>query len=263
MAASGLAKKLWVGVGSVFAIASLGWGTFQVTNLLAFDKQEFREGFTATEAADVANVDIDNETGSVEIIGTDREDILIEGEIFRGLQSPDHDERIVGDTLEIDASCFGAASFCSVNYDIQVPRDSAVKVRAAGGGIRVSNVTGPQDLDSSGGGVRVEGASGDLRLRASGGGIDAALLESTNVDADASGGGVTLQFVDAPRDVRAESSGGGVTIVLPDTPELYDVDASSSDSDVSRDIRSDPDSDRTIRARSSEGSVTVRYPNTP
>jgi len=256
-------RKTWLAAGSVFAVASLGWGVFQVTGLIAYDKQEFHESLTATAAGPISTIDIDNDTGSVKIIGTDRSDVTINGEVVRGLTAPDHSERVVGTTLEIDATCFPVANFCSVDYDIQVPRDVNLKVRAAGGGIRVSNVTGTQDLASSGGGLRVEGAQRDLQLHTSGGGITAIALESGVVDASSSGGNVRLEFVDDPRHVDASSSGGGVTVVIPDDEATYDIQATSSDGSVSRDVRSDPDSNRTIRMHSSAGGVTVRYPDSP
>jgi hypothetical protein len=263
MAVSRGMRRPWVGAGAVIALASLGWGTFQVTSALAFDRQKFRESFAATESAAVRTIDVDNSAGSVDIVGSDRGDIAINGAVIRGIESPKHSERIAGDTLEIDASCHSISSFCSVDYDIQVPRDVAVRIRASGGGVRVANVTGRQDIGASGGGVRVEGAEGALHLRSSGGGITAVALHSADADVDSSGGGVRLEFIDAPQTVRATSSGGGVTVVIPDTDISYNVDASSSGGGVSRDVRSDPASSRTISVHSSGGGVTVQYPNSP
>ena len=263
MAASRGARRAWTAAGAVMAVASLGWGTFQVTSLLAFDREQFHTSFTTAEVAAVRTIDIDNATGSVDIVGSDRSDVAIDGKVISSLSEPKRTERVHGDTLEIDASCHNLSSFCSVDYDIQVPRDVSVRVRAAGGGVRVANVTGAQALDSSGGGLRVEGAAGDLRLRSSGGGITAIGLQSSTADADSSGGGVRLEFVAAPQSVRATSSGGGVTVVIPDTSVSYNVDASSSGGGVSRDVRSDPDSSRTISIHSSGGGVTVQYPSSP
>ena len=263
MARSTGMRRTWIGAGAVMAVASLGWGTFQATSLLAFEREKFRTTFSSTEVAAVRAIDIDNAVGSVDLIGSDRNDVAIDGKVIRGLSEPKHTERLNGDTLEIDASCLNLSSFCSVDYDIQVPRGVSVRVRAAGGGVRVANVSGAQDLDSSGGGVRVEGAVGDLRLRSSGGGITAIGLQSSTADADSSGGGVRLEFIDAPQTVKASSSGGGVTVVIPDTNVSYNVDASSRGGGVSRDVRSDPESSRTISVHSSGGGVTVQYPNSP
>jgi Putative adhesin len=256
-------RHTWIGAGSFVAVVSLGWGAYQATSLLSFDSQKFRESFTAAETAAVETIDVDNDCGSVEIIGSDRDDVVIDGRVIRGLTAPTHSERVAGSTLELDARCNPIAEFGSVDYDIQVPRDVAVKVRASEAGVRVSNVSGALDVSSSGGGVRVEGAHGALRLRSSGGGVTGFALESRTADASSSDGGVRLEFLDEPQTVTASSSGGGVTVVIPDTNVSYNVDASSSGGGVSRDVRSDPTSDRTITVHSSDGGVTVRYPEAP
>ena len=256
-------RKTWVLVGSIFVIASVGWGAFQLVNAFAYDKKQFRESFGTTTTATVRSLDIDNDAGSVTVIASDRNDIVIDGKVLRSLAKPKHHERVNGDVLEIGASCNALGGFCSVDYDIQVPRDVDVRVRAGGGGVRVSNVTGDLDLRSSGGGVRVEGATGTLFLRSSGGGITAIGLQSTVVDASSSGGGVGLEFLREPVNVSATSSGGGVTVIIPDTRATYNIQASSSAGSVSRDIRSDPDSSRRIHVSSSGGGVTLRYPESP
>ena len=132
MAATRGARRAWTAAGAVMAVASLGWGTFQVTSLLAFDREKFRTSFTTTESTAVRTIDIDNAAGSVDIVGSDRSDIAIDGKIIRSLVEPKHTERVHGDTLEIDASCHNLSSFCSVDYDIQVPRGVSVKVRGRG-----------------------------------------------------------------------------------------------------------------------------------
>jgi putative adhesin len=256
-------RKAWILAGSIFVLASVGWGTFQIVNALAYDKKQFRESFGVTTTSAVRSLDIDNAAGSVKVIASDRNDIVIDGEVLRSLAKPTHHERVNGDVLEIGATCNSLGGFCSVDYDIQVPRDVDVRVRASGGGVRVSNVTGDLDLRSSGGGVRVEGATGTLFLRSSGGGITAIGLQSTVVDASSSGGGVGLEFLEEPVNVSATSSGGGVTVVIPNTRATYNIKASSSAGSVSRDVRSDPESSRRIHVSSSGGGVTLRYPESP
>jgi Putative adhesin len=262
MAGSRRVHTTWIALAVVFTVASLGWGTYTAAGLLAFDRQEFRESFASSVAASVTTIDVDNGAGSVHIIGSDREDIVIDGDIIRGLSEPTHSERVRGDTLELDADCPAIANFCSLDYDIQVPIGISVEVHASAGGVRVSNVSGPLDLSSSGGGVRVEGAAGDLDLRSSGGGVTAIGLESEVVDASSSGGGVRLEFVTPPRTVNASSTGGGVTVEVPRTNAFYNVDASSSGGSVTVDeaLRINSESDRVINVHSSGGSVTVRYP---
>jgi Toastrack DUF4097 len=257
-------RTLWVVLGSIFVIASVGWGAVQAGSLLAFDRERFRMAFTALEGSTITMVDIDNDAGSVRVIGSDdAEGVTVDGKIIRGFTRPKHDERVAGGTVELDARCDASLSgLCSLDYVVSVPRDVTVKVRASGGGIRVFGVDGPLDLSSSGGGVHVERATGDLTLRSSGGGVTATQLESARVDAQASGGGVRLEFDDEPRSVTASSSGGGVTVVVPRTDADYRIDASSSDGGFDTEVTRNDNSNRSITVHSSGGGVTVRYPTT-
>jgi hypothetical protein len=261
MATSRTVRWSWLTVGTILAIASIGWAAFNVASLFAWDRQRFETTFRVAQRDGVRTVDIDNDGGSVHVIGTEGEDVIVNGEIVQGFQKASHAERVEGDRVVLEGDCPLSVSYCNIDYEVQVPRDVDIRVRASGGPVTVTGVDGDLDIGSSGGGIRVEGGGGDLLLRSSGGGVRAFALTATRVDASSSGGGVQVEFVDAPRTVVAHSSGGGVTVVVPDIPSVfYGVDASSSGGSVDTDIRSDPTSDRTISARSSAGGVTVRYP---
>jgi hypothetical protein len=255
-------RWFWIVTGSLVAIVSLAWSTFNVASLLAWDRQEFRETFEVADFSDIRAIDVDNGAGSVRIIGTAGEGlVVVDGEIVQGFQKASHDERIEGDTLVLDADCPIVVSYCNIDYEVQVPRDVDLRVRAGGGPATITGVDGRLDIESSGGGVRIENASGELVLRSSGGGVRGIGLTSQQVDASSSGGGVRLEFVTAPSSVVAGSSGGGVTVVVPDDPDIfYALDTSSSGGGVNDEIRFDPNSARTISAHSSGGGVTVRYP---
>ena len=256
-------RYAWIAFGAVFVVAALFWGLVQAVSLLAFDRQRFEQSFDVAIAGTITKIDVDNGAGSVRLVGTDADSIQIDGKVVRGINEPSHTERVVGETLEIDASCSTLGNFCSVDYVVQVPRDVDVKVRASGGGVRVFGIHGALDIGSSGGGLHIEGATGDLHLRSSGGGITATELESAHADASSSGGGVRLEFVDEPTAVNASSSGGSVTVVVPRTDADYRVDASSSGGGVDTEVTRNDNSERAITVHSSGGGVTVRYPPGP
>jgi hypothetical protein len=259
MATARTTRAAWLAAGSLLAIATLAYGTFTAVGLLAYDRDEFAVTFPVDEPVDA--IDADNDAGSLTVLGENRDDVVVEADIVRGLFSPDHDIRVVDGTLRIDGSCpVLPDTWCDLDITVRMPRDVDVSAEVSGGGIRVEGLTGRLDLDTSGGGVRVVDVSGPLRLSASGGGVTGTALRSDTVDAASSGGGVRLVFAAEPTTVDASSSGGGVTVVLPDTDATYAVDASSSGGGVRTDVRTDPDSDRTIRVSSSGGGVTVRYP---
>jgi hypothetical protein len=114
-----------------------------------------------------------------------------------------------------------------VEIAVDVPRVTAVSVRASGGRVEVSGLQGDAELSSSGGSVvahdlagklvahssggavEVRDLRGDLRLSSSGGRVRATSVQGA-VDAESSGGSVQLEQVAGS--VRAGSSGGRVTV---------------------------------------------------
>lgn len=253
----GGARAAWIALGSIFAVATLLYGTFSIVQLLAFARTSTRDVF----AEDVRSIDVRNGAGRTTIVATQGDEVVVEASITYGIQKPQNDSRVEGDQLVVRSDCSGFAQWCTVNYTVRVPPDVEVYVRGSGGGVVIEGIDGAIDASSSGGGVRVDDVGGPLRLRASGGGINAQRLRSEVVDASSSCGGVRLSFSEPPTDVAASSSGGGVTVVLPDTTDAYNVSASSSGGSVrTSEVRHDPTSARRIAVDASGGGVTVRHP---
>jgi putative adhesin len=114
-----------------------------------------------------------------------------------------------------------------VEIAVDVPRATAVSVRASGGRVEASGLEGDTELSSSGGSVvahelagklvahssggavEVRDLRGDLHLSSSGGRVRATSVQGA-VDAQSSGGSVQLEQVAGS--VRADSSGGSVTV---------------------------------------------------
>jgi hypothetical protein len=257
---SAVGRRLWIVFGSVFAVAALAYFTFTAVGLVAFARTSTHDVFAGDTARTVTRIDLRSDAGSARVIGSDRDDIVVDAKVTYGLQKPGNETRIEGDTLVVDSSCSAwSNTWCNVDYTIYVPRGVSVLARASGGGLRIEGIDGPVDASSSGGGLRLSDTGGNLRLASSGGGVRGERLRSRVVDADSSGGGVRLTFDEPPLTVHADSSGGGVTVEVPG-PFPYNVDADSSGGgvDVSG-VRHDPTSERSISVDSSGGGVTVRY----
>jgi len=232
-------RTAWRLGGSLFSVAAIGFGTFNLVDLLAHEEHHVHVEF----ADAVKVVDIDTDGGSIHIEGTDATTTVVDADISEGLRSGDHRERVEGDRLVVRATCpaFGS-QWCGATYTIRVPRGVAVHATSS---------------DSS---ITVAGIDGDLQLHSSDGGITASDVRSPTVAASSGDGHVALTFAAAPTQVRATSSDGAVTVVVPDTPDPYRVDATSSDGTTDVGVRTDPTSTRVIDAHSSDGRVTVRYP---
>lgn len=114
------------------------------------------------------------------------------------------------DVRHLDASLRGSTSGGSVTI-----RDvlGSIDTRTSGGRIDAMGLRGPTELRTSGGGIRVTDCTGDLHVRASGGSIR---LEGIGgeVSAVTSGGSVSAS-VSANRGVSLRTSGGSINLLMP------------------------------------------------
>lgn len=253
MAVSRGVKVTWVVIGSIFTVATIGFGTVQAVAGLAHEERDVHT--VIEEPVRVVDVEVD---GAVTVMGGRTAGITIDERVSRGLQAPKRSIRVDGDRLTVRGTCRAfPQTFCSNDVTLHVP--SSVRVVADGLGIRVTGVLGGTLLESQGDDIDVESVGGAVRLRSHGGSVSAIGLRAATVDADSSGGDVSLAFARSPQQVDAGSSGGDVNLVLPDRPVAYRVETSASGGSVDSDIRTDPTSPRLIRATSSGGGITIHY----
>ena len=153
-------RALWVIFGSLLLLGGLWWGTFNVVELIAHEERT--ERFTVP-AALADRLLVDNDTGSVTIVGTDTDEISVEAEVSDGLRHTGFRREVVGSTLELHGSCPVIGSmWCRVTYRIEVPRDLTIEVDTDDGRVGVSNVDGDLRIESDNGSIEL---SGCLRAR--------------------------------------------------------------------------------------------------
>jgi DUF4097 and DUF4098 domain-containing protein YvlB len=85
----------------------------------------------------------------------------------------------------------------------------AARLRTSGGGLVIARLTGDLDAETSGGSIDLREIRGTSHVRTSGGGIEAVEIEGP-LDAGTSGGSVEIQKITG--DLRAHSSGGPIRI---------------------------------------------------
>jgi hypothetical protein len=258
MPASLTARLAWLVPGSLFAVATLGWGTITLVDLSAHERHHEQQEFTAP----IRTLDINNDKGHVRIIGTDTSTVTVDASVSEGLRSGSHSEQVEGDRLVIRATCPTMLStWCGVDYTIRVPAATAVVSHSSDEDVDVTGVTGDLELSSSDGNVRVSGGGGHtLTLHSSDGNITGAGLTAAVVTASSSDGNVRLSFAQPPQTVKVDTTDGNITVEVPDTPGAYHVEAHSTDGGIHTDVRTDPNGANLIQASSSDGSVTIRYP---
>jgi hypothetical protein len=257
MPASLAARLAWLVPGSLFAVATLGWGTMNIIDLTAHEGHHEHQEFTGP----IHTVDISAGKGKVTVIGTDTTTISLDAAVSEGLRAGDHSAQVEGDRLEVRATCPTIfSSWCGADYTVRVPANTAVVSHTSDGGIDVTGVTGDVTLSSSDGAIHVNGGGGHtLTLHSSDGSVTGDGITAPVVTASSGDGSVHLRFAVAPQTVNVDTSDGNVTVEVPDTPGAYQVKARSSGG-VHTDVRTDPNSTNVIEATSSDGSVTIRYP---
>jgi hypothetical protein len=169
----------------------------------------------------------DAASGAAVVVTSDREDLEQEYEMTFAA-TPGHAQVIIK-RRHPGWSWFGGWQHWRgrVEIAVDVPRATAVSVRASGGRVEASGLEGDTELSSSGGAVaahelagklvahssggavEVRDLRGDLHLSSSGGHVRATSVQGA-VDAQSSGGSVQLEQVAGS--VRADSSGGRVTV---------------------------------------------------
>jgi hypothetical protein len=242
----------------VTAVA-LAWVLVQTVGVLARTTDDID---VRRAADDVDALVVDVREGTVEVRGTDRNEIVVTGTVTSGLTSTRHDERVEDDRFVVSARCSGGplSTFCSVDHVIEVPAGMPVIVRSAGTAVVLAGLRGTVDVETSDADIDAAELSGpDVRLVTSNAGIRLRGASAPATRVRTSNATVDLSFTDPVEVVDATTSNGPLLVELPDTPDAYAVDLVTSDGTAAAEVRTDPTSRRRISARTDNDDISVRY----
>jgi DUF4097 and DUF4098 domain-containing protein YvlB len=169
------------------------------------------------------------QNGGIEVIGSDRSDILVISKIQTQAGSQGDAKDIanqirveVGDDIRADGPSTRWRSSWSVSYEIHVPRKTSLDLRATNGGIAIDNVDGRLEFETTNGGITLDGVSGNVRGETSNGGVDVRLTgdrwSGEGLDVRSTNGGVDVT-IPANYSARLETgtTNGGMDIGFPIT----------------------------------------------
>lgn len=252
-------RLAWRIGGTLATLFLLGMALLQLVGLLAYNVRDIDHRVDATS---LERLDVDIDSGSVEVIGVDASTISLTGTIRSGLVRSTHREVVQGADYVVTGECPDgpASNHCDTAYRIEVPDDMTVRIRVADGAVTLRDLRGTVDAATSNSAVRAEGLSGTVRLHTSNDQILATAMTSARSVFETSNDRVRAEFDAAPSSVRITSSNDRVDVVVPDTPDPYAVHIRTSNGGQRIDVRTDPSSDRTIDVRTSNDDVTVAYP---
>ena len=169
------------------------------------------------------------ENGGIEIIGADRNDILVISKIQAQAESENEAKELAsgirietGDDIRADGPSTRWRSSWSVSYEIHVPRKISLDLTANNGGIAIENVDGRLEFETNNGGISLTGVSGNVRGTTSNGGVDVVLTgdrwSGEGLDVRTTNGGVELAIpTNYSAQLETGTVNGGMDIGFPIT----------------------------------------------
>lgn len=170
------------------------------------------------------------DNGGIEVIGWDRNEILVRSKIearagseSEAKEMADRIQIAIGDEIRADGPSTRWRSQWSVSYEIYLPRRTNLDLSANNGGIDISDVEGRIEFETNNGGVSLSGLAGDVRGSTTNGGVDVELTGDRwrgdgGLDVRTTNGGIQLT-VPARYSARLETGtvNGGMDIGFPVT----------------------------------------------
>jgi Toastrack DUF4097 len=170
-------------------------------------------------------LDVDGaRNGGISVKGENRSDVLVRA-CVQAWGSTDEAARSLASSIRINTSgvikADGAEDNWSVSYDIRVPRNTNLGLKANNGGISVKSVEGTMDVSTSNGGISIHDAAGDVRGRTTNGGVSVALVgngwKGSGLDLQTTNGGVNLSIPsNFAANVEAGTVNGGFSSDIPE-----------------------------------------------
>jgi len=166
--------------------------------------------------------------GGVSVVGWDRNQIELRAEIRARARSEERAAEIGGEVeivvtgteISAEGPRTRGREWWSVNFELRVPRNSDLWVRAHNGGIDVTQVKGEIDLETLNGGLVLQGMAGTVRGETTNGGVDVELegarWDGIGLDVRTINGGVDLSVPDRySADLETGTVNGGIDIDFP------------------------------------------------
>jgi DUF4097 and DUF4098 domain-containing protein YvlB len=157
----------------------------------------------------------------------------------------------------------------SIDYKIELPRDTEIDAGVASGGITIDNFRGPVKASSASGYVHVYRIDGDASMNAASGSIEASNIGGIGRVSTASG---DIHLADIKGDLKVNAASGAIRVSRPgDRVEVssasgsIEVDGAANDLKVhaisgSVRVSGDPSANRLWEVKSVSGSVDLRVP---
>jgi hypothetical protein len=114
----------------------------------------------------VTQVEIDSGVGDVQVLGSDRTDVVVTHRYHFVVGRPSLGRRLTNTTLRLSSRCPRLDVACTVSTRVEVPGGTRLVVRVKAGGVEIRRLHAPIDVRTHGGGVSIVNSTGVVRARA-------------------------------------------------------------------------------------------------
>jgi hypothetical protein len=163
--------------------------------------------------------------------------------------------RLAAGTLSLTSHC-PAGEFCSVSYDIAVPRATAVRITDDVGTVRLSTLIGQVTVTVDAGQVDLSSLSGPIDALTRAGSIIGQHISSARTELRVSTGEIDVSFAAPPAAISATTDLGAVILHVPNTV-AYDVVTDAGVGHIGVSVTQNTAAPRTITTRTDVGSITI------
>jgi DUF4097 and DUF4098 domain-containing protein YvlB len=206
---------------------------------------------------EVTGVDVQIDSGRVDVVGTGATDARIERVRHYLRTPPALEESVVDGILRVRGTCprFVALG-CAVDLRVQVPPTASVRVRTGNGSVSVDGMVNGAEVTTSAGPVRLLRTGGALRATTSAGSIEGVDLAPAYLDARADAGRIRMSFAEAAGRVDVQTAAGSIDLGLPGDGG-YRVTTATDAGRVDVTVADDPGSSRAVTARTDAGDIRI------
>jgi DUF4097 and DUF4098 domain-containing protein YvlB len=167
--------------------------------------------------------------GSIQVIGADRDDVLVRAMVQAWANDEDEAREIAGevvvhtdDAIRAEGPDRDGRQGWSVSYEIHAPRATDLRLETHNGGIAIANLRGDLNFDATNGGIHLDGVAGNVHGSTTNGGVEVTLTgerwDGETLDVRTTNGGIRLRV---PQDYSARletrTVNGGMNIDFPVT----------------------------------------------
>ncbi|MBO0830902.1 MAG: DUF4097 family beta strand repeat protein [Actinobacteria bacterium] len=195
------------------------------------------------------------QVGNVQVTGGPKATVSVTERSTFHATAPTTTHRARDGTLTLTNKC-PVAETCKVDYTINVPRATTVRISDGAGAVRIGSITSSVSVKVNAGNIVLDSLAGPVDATDHAGSITGNRLSSGKETLRVSAGRVDATFAAPPAAINATTDVGAITIRVPKSVP-YDVKASATVGKVTVAVPRSIASTHTIKVSTKTGAITI------